>query len=77
MRKVLGTLVIVVLLFSAVGFYRGWFSVSKDDQPGETNVEIKIDKDRIKQDTEEATRKVRELGSDVEDRIGGDSEPAN
>ncbi len=77
MRKLLGTLVIVVLLISAVGFYRGWFSVSKDDQPGETNVQIKIDKDKIKQDTQEATRKARELGSDAKDRIGAGSEPAN
>ena len=73
MRKLLGTLVIFALLISALGFYRGWFSVSKDDQPGETNVQIKIDKDRIKQDTEEAARKARELRTDVED--GG--EPAN
>jgi hypothetical protein len=77
MRKLLGTFVILVLLITAIGFYRGWFSVSKDDQPGETNVEIKIDKDKIKQDAQEATRKAKELGSDVENRIGAGGKPAN
>ncbi len=68
MRKLLGTLVIVLLIISAVGFYRGWFSVSTEEQPGETNVQLKIDKERIKEDTEEATRKAKEFR-------GGASEP--
>jgi hypothetical protein len=68
MRKLLGTLVIVVLIISAIGLYRGWFRVSTKEQPGETNVEIKIDKERIREDTQEATRKAKEFG-------GGESEP--
>ncbi len=64
MRKFLGTLVILALIVAAVGFYRGWFDVSTDDQPGETNIEMTIDKDKIKQDAESAVEKARELASD-------------
>ena len=40
MRKFLGTLLIVALIVAAVGVYRGWFGVSADDQPGETNLRL-------------------------------------
>lgn len=61
MRKFLGTLVILAVIIAGVGFFRGWFGVSSDDQPGETNVELTIDKDKIKQDAETASEKAREL----------------
>ncbi len=59
MRKFLGTLVILALIVVGVGFYRGWFGVSTEDQPGETNVELRIDKDKIKQDAEAVSDKAR------------------
>ena len=59
MRKFLGTLVILALIVAGIGFYRGWFAVSTEDQPGETNVELKIDKDKIKQDADAVKEKTR------------------
>ena len=64
MRKFLGTLVILALIVAAFGLYRGWLNVSTDDQPGETNIEMTIDKDKIKQDAESAAEKAREFASD-------------
>ena len=61
MRKLLGTLTILVLIVLGVGFYRGWFGVATDDQPGQTNVEINVDKEKIRQDAEAAKEKAREL----------------
>ena len=77
MRKLLGSVLIVVVIIAALGFYRGWFSVSTDDQPGQTNVELTIDKEKIKQDTEEASQKAKELGADIERRMeaGSGNEP--
>ena len=68
MRKFLGTLVILAVIVAGVGFYRGWFGVTTDDQPGETNVELKIDKERIKQDAETASEKARELADQSDDQ---------
>ena len=77
MRKFLGTLVVVVLIVAGVGFYRGWFGVSTYDQPGETNVELKIDKERIQQDAKAASKKARELagrGNDQSDELSADKD---
>ncbi len=63
MRKLLGTLTILILIIVGVGFYRGWFGVAADDQPGQTNVEITVDKERIKQDAEAASEKAREFAN--------------
>ena len=61
MRKLLGTLTILILIIVGVGFYRGWFGVATHDQPGQTNVEITVDKEKIRQDAEAASEKAREL----------------
>ena len=63
MRKFLGTVMILVLLIAGVGFYRGWFDVTTDDEPGVTNVELTIDKEKISQDAEAAKAKARELAT--------------
>ena len=67
MRKFLGTLVLLASIVAGVGFSRGWFDVSTDDQPGTTNVELKIDKEKIKQDAETAAEKARELADQSKD----------
>ena len=79
MRKFLGTLVILVAVVAAIGFYRGWFGVSTEDQPGETSVELKIDKSKIKQDAEAASEKARELARQVDqlDESAQDDDSAN
>lgn len=64
MRKFLGTLVILALIVAAVGYFRGWYGISTDDRPGQTNIEMTIDKDKIKQDAEAARQKAREFASD-------------
>ncbi len=62
MRKFLGTLVILVILIGVVGYFRGWFSLSTENQPGVTNVELTIDKDKVKQDEQEVVRRAQQLG---------------
>ena len=61
MRKFLGSLVIVLLIVAGIGLYRGWFSLSKEDQPGETKVELRIDKDKVKADADEVARRASGL----------------
>ena len=63
MRKTLGTLALLLFIVVGVGLYRGWFNFYAEDQPGETNVELRIDKDKIKQDAEAAQDKARKLTS--------------
>ena len=63
MRKFLGTLVILVLIVAGIGVFRGWFGISTEDQAGETQIELTIDKDKIKQDAQAASQKARDMGS--------------
>lgn len=63
MRKFLGTLVIILLIVAGVGWLRGWFEISTDSQDEETNIELRIDKERIRQDAESAKEKAQELTS--------------
>ena len=59
MRKFLGTLVIIAVVLFVVGLFRDWFSVSRESQPGETNVELKINKEKIREDAQAAKAKLR------------------
>jgi hypothetical protein len=59
----LGTLVILIGLVAAIGYFRGWFRMSTVDRANETNVELKIDKERVRSDKDEVKRRVRELGA--------------
>jgi hypothetical protein len=61
MRKLLGTVTILIFIVVGVGFYRGWFGFAADDQPGQTNVEISVNKEKIRKDAEAASEKAREL----------------
>ena len=71
MRKFLGTLVILIVIVAVVGFFRGWFNISTSNQPGNTNIELQIDKDKIKEDAEKVKEKAEGLASELE---GGGSE---
>lgn len=61
MRKLIGTLTILAVIIVGVGFYRGWFGVAADDQGGKTNVEISVDKQKIKDDAKAAKEKAKEI----------------
>lgn len=69
MRKLLANLVIVVLIVVGIGYFRGWFTVTRQEQPGQTNVEVKIDKEKVKDDADEVARKARELRKEVGNAI--------
>lgn len=68
MRNLITVVVVLAICVAAVGFYRGWFSVT---QPGSTtggnevNLQLTTDVDKIKADadavTHEAARRTGEL----------------
>ena len=60
MRKLLGTLAILAIIILSVGYFRGWFTVTRDSRPDETNVQIKVDKDKIKEDASKAKEKAQQ-----------------
>jgi hypothetical protein len=69
MKKLLGVLLGLAIVLAAVGFFRGWFSITTTDEGTDTNVNLRIDRQRIKEDADLAREKAGELGS----RMSGDT----
>ncbi len=72
MKRLLAVLIVLVLLVIGVGFYRGWFTLSKSDaDPGDkkVNVNLTVDGDKIQEDAETVKKKAAEL---TEDLTGGE-----
>ena len=65
MKRNLITIVFVILLcVVGVGFYRGWFALSKsspDSGSNKVNINLMVDTDKIKADAETVKEKTTEL----------------
>jgi hypothetical protein len=54
-------LIVVLLIVAgvvALGFYRGWFHLTSDRAGDKPNVTVTVDKDKIRQDKQQARDKV-------------------
>ena len=60
MRKLLVVLLLLVVGVVGLGFYLGWFEVStsRDPNTGKTGVELTIDRDKMKSDTQKAEQPI-------------------
>ena len=76
MAKFIGTLVILAAIVAGIGYYLNWFSFSTvhDKQGDGTEINIHIDKGKIKADAEKAKETAKDLGHKVEQEIK-DHEP--
>ena len=53
--RLLGVLFLVLLVVGAIGYYRGWFSVSESQQ----GINVTVDKKKIEEDVKDVKEKVR------------------
>jgi hypothetical protein len=63
MRSLIKLAIVLLICLVAIGFYRGWFSFSSpttDAQGDKVNVNMSMDKDKIKSDVKKAEEKVKE-----------------
>ena len=67
MKRLIAVLIVLVLLVVGVGFYRGWFTVSKSDADvgNKVNVNLTVDGDKIQEDAEAVKKKAAELTENV------------
>jgi cell division protein FtsX len=71
MKRLIAVLVVLVLLFVGVGFYRGWFALSKSDADAgnnKVNVNLTVDGDKMQEDAEAVKKKAAELTENVTGR---------
>ena len=63
MKHLLLVMVVFVLCVVGLGFYRGWFTLSRPNGAGDgnkINVQLSVDPDKVKADATEAKDKVTE-----------------
>jgi uncharacterized protein YxeA len=70
MKRILFVLVLLVAATVAVGFYMGWFTMTTGTADGKTNVNVTVDKDKIKADEQRAKDKAKEIGEKAKDKAG-------
>jgi hypothetical protein len=54
--KFLGFMFLLALLLAAVGYFRGWFSITTSDASGKSGVELTIDNQKLGDDAKAVTR---------------------
>ena len=54
MLKFLGVLVVLVVLIAGVSYYQGWWTFSIQDEKGNFNIKISVDKEQIEKDKKKA-----------------------
>ncbi len=74
MRNMFATLVIILVLLvvgvAGLGYYRGWFQVGKTSDPetGQTEIKLRIDKDKVTADVEKARQQVSPTKAQAEEK---------
>ncbi len=65
-----GFLIIIVIAVVAVGFYRGWFQLSGNQDPKTEKVDVNltVDTAKMKDDTKQAAQRTKKAVSDLTDR---------
>jgi len=64
MKKLSLVLIVLAILVVGVGFYRGWFALSSQNQDAESNktdINLTVDRGKVKEDVQEVKDKTTEL----------------
>ncbi len=72
MRLWIKVLVVVLICLIGIGIYRGWFSVSRqsaDMGSDKVNVNVSVDKGKIRSDVKKAKEKVKEEVQELEGKV--------
>lgn len=69
MRRLFFLVFLVAIAVAAIGFYQGWFTLTTSTTvDGKQNVNITVDKDKMKSDEAKAKDKAKELGDKAKDK---------
>ncbi len=69
MTRFIGTVVILLLLVAAVGWYLGWFEFNKSSNSHEINFNVSVDKAKVKEDLDKATDKAKGTTQELKDKL--------
>ena len=61
MGKIVRVLLVLALVTAVVGYFRSWYTVTRQDEQQYTSITVNIDRQRVRQDLNVAAGKVRWL----------------
>ena len=77
MKKLSAVLIAIAILVVGLGFYRGWFALSRpapDAGSNKVNINLATDPDKMKQDAQAVKDKATELTGGVTDDVKADGQ---
>jgi hypothetical protein len=77
MRRIGTVLIVIVILFGGLGFYRGWFALTRpaaQEGSDTVNVNLATDPGKMKQDLHMAEDKATALTGGVTDNVKADGQ---
>jgi hypothetical protein len=80
MRRLSAVLVVVAILVVGLGFYRGWFALSRsahDAGSNKVNINLAADPDKMRQDAAIVKDKATELTGGVTDDVKADGQASD
>jgi hypothetical protein len=72
MRSLIKLAVVLLICFVVIGFFLGWFSFSSHSSNADgdkVDVQMSVDKAKMKEDVKKAKEKVKEEVNELEDRV--------
>jgi len=69
MSKIVRVLLVLALVGAVLGYFRNWYTVSRLDEEQHININVKIDRQRIREDLQRAQDRVN--------RVAGRAPPDN
>ena len=70
MKNLLIVIVVLLVGIAALGFARGWFSLSTDNADQNPSATITVDQGKIKEDENKAKEKMQEFGQKAKETAG-------
>ncbi len=61
MAKIFRVLLVLALAAAVIGYFRNWYTVTRVDAEQQTNINVQINRQRIKEDVDRATERVRKI----------------
>jgi hypothetical protein len=71
MKRSITFVLVLIICLVAVGFYRGWFTLSSKPEAGSNKVDVNLtmDRDKMEQDAEKVKEKTTEFVGKVKETV--------
>jgi hypothetical protein len=75
MSRMLVVFLLLVAGVVALGIHQGWFTFTSKNSDDKTNINIEVDKEKIKDDEKKAAKKVQEAAEEIKDKTKPPGKP--